>query len=125
MSLFHQLFVLGEEPISFAFGMHKIYRSLDEEHSISVQEYLGLCFGKTSSLEGNSCATIYGRGMEPGSCFYVFPFWKLVSFESPFDCDGFIFWCRFISKTLSNLFFFFFFQDSWKQKFMVLVKNGI
>lgn len=51
MSLFHQLFVLGEEPISFAFGMHKIYRSLGEELSISVQEYLGLCFGKTSSLE--------------------------------------------------------------------------
>lgn len=31
--------------------MCKIYRILDEKLSISVQEYLGLCFGKTASLE--------------------------------------------------------------------------
>ena len=90
-----------------------IQMCLNEESSISSEEYLSLWFGKTSSLEVVVAVQQF-MGMPQGlaaafifSQKYFSPFWKLVSFESPFDCHGFIFCCIFISKILGNFFFFF------------------
>lgn len=105
MSLLHQLLVLGEEQIFLTFGTHKLYRD-SWMRNVAYHPRNTLVFGLAKQITGggNSCATIYRSGMKSGCCFYFFPFWKPVSFESPFDCDGFIFWCIFISKILGNLF---------------------
>lgn len=48
-------------------------RSLDEELSVSVQEYLGLCFGKTSSLEVTAVQQFMGVAWSLAAAFIFSP----------------------------------------------------
>lgn len=120
MSLFHQFFVLGEEPIFLVFGMHKIYRDA-WMRNLECHPRNTLVFGlaKHHHWGGNSCATIFGGGMESGGCFYFSPS------ESLFPLSHFLIAMDLFSVACSfQRSWAMFFQDSWKQRVMVLMKKG-